>query len=86
MVPTIGRNDPCPCKSGKKYKKCCLAADQARVSEQLRADEQRNSVHRPDPAAVARALAPILALGEDDGGDELSGEQPEEPQRDAGSV
>ncbi len=19
-----GRNDPCPCKSGKKYKKCCL--------------------------------------------------------------
>ncbi|PCJ59307.1 MAG: hypothetical protein COA79_10835 [Planctomycetota bacterium] len=19
----IGRNDPCPCKSGKKYKKCC---------------------------------------------------------------
>ncbi|HSE73307.1 MAG TPA: SEC-C metal-binding domain-containing protein [Dongiaceae bacterium] len=21
----IGRNDPCPCGSGKKYKKCCLA-------------------------------------------------------------
>lgn len=20
-----GRNDPCPCGSGKKYKKCCLA-------------------------------------------------------------
>jgi preprotein translocase subunit SecA len=20
---TIGRNDPCPCSSGKKYKKCC---------------------------------------------------------------
>ena len=20
----IGRNDPCPCASGKKYKKCCL--------------------------------------------------------------
>jgi uncharacterized protein YecA (UPF0149 family) len=20
----IGRNDPCPCKSGKKWKKCCL--------------------------------------------------------------
>lgn len=20
----IGRNDPCPCRSGKKYKKCCL--------------------------------------------------------------
>ena len=23
---TIGRNDPCPCGSGKKFKKCCLAA------------------------------------------------------------
>ena len=21
--PTVGRNDPCPCGSGKKYKKCC---------------------------------------------------------------
>lgn len=21
--PKIGRNDSCPCKSGKKYKKCC---------------------------------------------------------------
>ena len=19
-----GRNEPCPCRSGKKYKKCCL--------------------------------------------------------------
>ena len=22
--PKIGRNDPCPCGSGKKYKRCCL--------------------------------------------------------------
>lgn len=22
-TPKIGRNDPCPCGSGKKYKKCC---------------------------------------------------------------
>ena len=25
----IGRNDPCPCGSGKKYKKCCLAKERA---------------------------------------------------------
>ncbi|MGM0579063.1 MAG: YecA family protein [Bacteroidota bacterium] len=25
----IGRNDPCHCGSGKKYKKCCLANDEA---------------------------------------------------------
>lgn len=24
LVPKTGRNDPCPCGSGKKYKKCCL--------------------------------------------------------------
>jgi len=23
-VPPVGRNDPCPCGSGRKYKKCCL--------------------------------------------------------------
>jgi len=26
--PEIGRNDPCPCGSGRKYKKCCLNRDQ----------------------------------------------------------
>src|SRR5277367_1029881 len=25
----IGRNDPCACGSGKKYKKCCMASDEA---------------------------------------------------------
>ena len=24
-APTTGRNDPCPCGSGRKYKKCCGA-------------------------------------------------------------
>jgi len=22
--PKVGRNEPCPCNSGKKFKKCCL--------------------------------------------------------------
>lgn len=26
--PDIGRNDPCPCGSGKKYKQCCLKKDE----------------------------------------------------------
>ncbi|MDQ5980957.1 MAG: motif domain protein, partial [Verrucomicrobiota bacterium] len=25
-TPKVGRNDPCPCGSGKKYKKCCGVA------------------------------------------------------------
>ena len=26
-APKIGRNDPCPCGSGRKYKRCCLESD-----------------------------------------------------------
>jgi tetratricopeptide (TPR) repeat protein len=41
----IGRNDRCPCGSGKKYKQCCLAKDQAaeraaRVEPRTVADAQ----------------------------------------------
>jgi uncharacterized protein len=28
MSEKVGRNDPCPCGSGKKYKQCCLKKDQ----------------------------------------------------------
>ncbi len=30
-----GRNDPCPCGSGKKYKKCCLPKKEAAVVQDL---------------------------------------------------
>lgn len=36
----VGRNDPCPCGSGKKYKKCCLNKDEARRSEKTSATPQ----------------------------------------------
>lgn len=29
-----GRNEPCPCGSGKKYKNCCLAKDEARSHDE----------------------------------------------------
>ena len=36
-----GRNDPCHCGSGKKYKKCCLRADEHKVSkEELKKDAE----------------------------------------------
>ena len=28
-LPKVGRNDPCPCGSGKKYKSCCLRKEKA---------------------------------------------------------
>ena len=31
-VRRVGRNDPCPCGSGKKYKRCCIEKDQERLS------------------------------------------------------
>ena len=61
FVATIGRNDPCPCTSGKKYKKCCLPLHQARAAEQRKA--------APTPV---RAIAPLLAFDDDDGLDALS--------------
>ena len=36
-----GRNDPCPCGSGKKYKKCCWALNQGIL---------------PNPARIAASL------------------------------
>ena len=33
--PKIGRNDPCPCGSGKKYKKCCMKTEQAQPVDDL---------------------------------------------------
>lgn len=29
----IGRNDKCPCRSGKKYKHCCARKDQSAISQ-----------------------------------------------------
>ena len=29
LTEKVGRNDPCPCGSGKKYKRCCLLKEQA---------------------------------------------------------
>ncbi len=33
MAARIGRNDPCPCGSGKKYKLCCMDASQQKDKE-----------------------------------------------------
>jgi tetratricopeptide (TPR) repeat protein len=46
----VGRNDPCACGSGKKYKKCCMANDEAAAR-----------AARPAPPAAAPAHWPSLA-------------------------
>jgi len=47
--PNLGRNDPCHCGSGKKYKQCHLAADEA-ASREERAKSAENA---PAPEAAA---------------------------------
>jgi len=37
-MPKTGRNDPCPCGSGKKYKRCCLDKDEAAALAARRAE------------------------------------------------
>ncbi|MFT4929149.1 MAG: hypothetical protein ACI8WB_005279, partial [Phenylobacterium sp.] len=41
----ISRNDPCLCGSGKKYKKCCMAKDDAaRVEVMVKAQNERTII------------------------------------------
>lgn len=47
-----GRNDPCPCGSGKKYKRCCLDRDKAEQSARIAA-MPRTSI----PQQIASTLA-----------------------------
>ena len=43
-MPKLGRNDPCRCGSGKKYKHCHWEADQAEVASRLNTRRARQSL------------------------------------------
>ena len=45
----VGRNDPCPCGSGKKYKHCCYAKDSVKHEEPV--IEAEASAEPEDPEA-----------------------------------
>ncbi len=59
-----GRNELCPCGSGKKYKKCCLSKDQAAEPAQpslrsILASASTNAVpKKPDIVALPHTMAP----------------------------
>jgi tetratricopeptide (TPR) repeat protein len=59
MMAKIGRNDPCPCGSGQKYKRCCLPRDEAAAAARATALAHETERFAPDAA-------------EDDGLDEAS--------------
>jgi len=71
---TPGRNDPCPCGSGKKYKKCCLPKEQAEegkvIAKEQAAREERTAARRlEERQAKAAFLERFIAANEVD--DEL---------------
>jgi hypothetical protein len=49
----IGRNDPCRCGSGRKYKKCCLEADESTA----RAEAAARQVESEAAQSAAEAAA-----------------------------
>ena len=49
-----GRNEPCGCGSGRKYKQCCLEKDEARAS----AARAEASAQEADPPAAESSSAP----------------------------
>lgn len=51
----LGRNEPCHCQSGKKYKQCCLDKDEAAARKA-----------REEARASAAAAAPAEAPAQDD--------------------
>ena len=54
----IGRNDPCPCKSGKKYKRCCGVKHAGMIAAKCVDVSKRNSGYTPTPDAVSHRAGP----------------------------
>ena len=52
---TVGRNEPCPCGSGLKYKRCCLERDRmAAVTDLGARDAEGDPIGRPKIDTIHR--------------------------------
>ncbi len=62
----IGRNDPCPCGSGKKYKQCCIVfpAGKRKIKATVITGKKPEQP-RLAPDLVERAFADILSKKEE---------------------
>lgn len=64
---STGRNDPCPCGSGKKYKRCCQASGQfaelekpSQLNPQQQMEIAKSAFSIGDMSRARRALEPLL--------------------------
>jgi len=53
---TVGRNDPCPCGSGKKFKKCCAAKEEPTAAGLAAAIRMKGGVSFDPVANAYRAI------------------------------
>lgn len=74
----IGRNEPCPCGSGRKYKKCCLGTPHDPARRHRPAFPRGR---RPLPQTLAARAANVEALFEERGIVKPYGDDEEEFQR-----
>ncbi len=66
MAQKIGRNEPCPCGSGKKYKKCCLDTEPLALAPKGgRSASMVSSTFRRDAPAVPITAYTIAKITED---------------------
>ena len=65
-----GRNDPCPCGSGNKYKKCCQPQDEAAerngMAQAQARRESEAAAHRLDIGRLKAEVAASLGMAEDE--------------------
>lgn len=61
MTPGVGRNEPCPCGSGKKFKRCCLRQDHPR---QDGAKAESTAGPRPIISAMVKDFR-VVAVGDE---------------------
>jgi tetratricopeptide (TPR) repeat protein len=59
----VGRNQPCPCGSSKKYKRCCLARDEARASDTRRARTTAAWDEHDDLDTASNAVVDLIDAG-----------------------
>jgi hypothetical protein len=57
MERKVGRNDPCPCGSGKKFKKCC---EQTLIGKKFRAQKLDSSSLAEKTAKVTQSLSGLF--------------------------
>ncbi len=74
-----GRNDPCPCGSGRKHKHCCLPKDEAVAPDELTWRRVRRAIETLGSDLVREAAHHFGEAGLDEAWDEFNLFEAEEP-------